>query len=270
MIRKEFQMISSEQNDSISSHAPGLLTAEDTPSAKATWPVRQARMAGVLYLVVAVLGAFAQVVRVQVRVPGDAVATAANVVAKADLMRLSFVADLTQNLVWLLFAMALYPLLKRAGKNLARAVVIFVVVSVAIAMVNMVNQMAAILVATNPVYATGFGVDGSHTLVLLFMDLQFYGYLIAQMSWLWLFALGLLAYRSDMFPRWLGVLLMLGTVAYVIHSLAQFFAFSFAPQLSSAMVIPEILSEVSLLLYLLIKGVKTPRVPAPGLVGTSK
>ena len=143
-------------------------------------------------------------------------------------------------LVWLFFAMALYRLLQHAGKNLARAVV----VSVAIAMVNMVNQMAAIVVATNPAYATGFGVEGSHALVLLFMDLQFYGYLIAQMSWLWLFALGLLAYRSGMFPRWLGVLLMLGTVAYVIHALAQFFAFSFAPGLSSIMVIPEILSEV--------------------------
>jgi len=94
--------------------------------------------------------------------------------------------------------------------------------------------------------------------------------LIAQMSWLWLFALGLLAYRSGMFPRWLGVLLMLGTVAYVIHALAQFFAFSFAPGLSSIMVIPEILSEVPLLLYLLIKGVKTPRVARPGLVWTSK
>jgi Domain of unknown function (DUF4386) len=173
-------------------------------------------------------------------------------------------------LVRLFFAMALYRLLQHAGKNLARAVVIFVVVSVAIAMVNMVNQMAAIVVATNPAYATGFGVEGSHALVLLFMDLQFYGYLIAQMSWLWLFALGLLAYRSGMFPRWLGVLLMLGTVAYVIHALAQFFAFSFAPGLSSIMVIPEILSEVPLLLYLLIKGVKTPRVARPGLVWTSK
>jgi hypothetical protein len=253
-------MTSAQQSDQITTPAQDPLTSKGTPSAPTTSPVRQARMAGLLYLVVAVLGAFAQVVRVQVRAPGDAVATAANVVAKADLMRLSFVADLTQNLVWLFFAMALYRLLKHAGKNLARAVVIFVVVSVSIAMANMVNQMAAILVATNPAYATGFGVEGSHALVLLFMDLHFYGYLIAQMSWLWLFALGLLAYRSDMFPRWLGVLLMLGTVAYVIHALAQFFAFSFAPGLSSAMVIPETISEASLLLYLLIKGVKTPRV----------
>ena len=168
-------------------------------------------------------------------------------------------ADLTQNLVWLFFAMALYRLLQHEGKNLARAMVIFVVVSVTIAMANMINQMAAIIVATEPAYAAGFGVEGANAMVLLFMELHFYGYLVAQMSWLWLFALGLLAYRSGMFPRWLGILLMVGTVAYVIHALAQFFAFSFAPVLASVMVVPEILSEVSLLLYLLIKGVREPR-----------
>ena len=233
-----------------------------TPQTTAS-PARKARMAGVLYLVVAVLGAFAQVIRVQTYVPGDATATAANVVAKIDLLRLSFVADLTQNLVWLFFAMALYRLLQHSGKNLARATVIFVIVSVAVAMANMINQMGAIVVATNPAYVSGFGVAGSNALVLLFMELHFYGYLVAQMSWLWLFALGMLAYRSDLFPRWLGILLMVGTVAYVIHSVAEFFAFSFAPGLSSAMVVLEIVSEVALLLYLLIKGVKTPSVAKP-------
>lgn len=246
-------MTSALQHDST-----GISTSDTTPS-----PARKARMAGLLYLVVAVLGGFAQVIRLQAYVPGDATATAANVLGSVDMLRLSFVADLTQNLVWLFFAMALYRLLQHAGKNLARAMVVFVVVSVAIAMANMINQMGAIVVATNPAYAAGFGVDGSNALVLLFMDLHFFGYLVAQMSWLWLFALGMLVYRSGMFPRWLGILLMVGTVAYIIHALSQFFAFSFAPVLASTMVIPEIVSEVALLLYLLIKGVKTSRLVTP-------
>ena len=262
-------MTSAQQNDSISTRVPDVFAAEPTAAQGLTSPVRQARIAGMLYLVVAVLGAFAQIVRLQAYVPGDASATAANVVAKIGILRLSFVADLTQNLVWLFFAMALYRLLQHAGKNLARAMVIFVVVSVSIASLNMINQMGAIVVATNPAYATAFGVDGSNALVLLFMDLHFYGYLIAQMSWLWLFALGLLGLRSGMFPRVLGILLMVGTVAYVIHALAQFFAFSFAPGVASAMVIPETLSEAALLLYLLIKGVKTPRVATPATAASS-
>lgn len=56
--------------------------------------VRLARMAGLLYLVVAIFGGFAQIVRVNVYEPGNASATSANIVANATLVRLSFVADL--------------------------------------------------------------------------------------------------------------------------------------------------------------------------------
>jgi hypothetical protein len=73
--------------------------------------VRLARMAGLLYLVVAIFGGFAQIVRVTVYEPGDAAATAAKIVANATLVRLSFVADLVQALVWLVLAVTLYRLL---------------------------------------------------------------------------------------------------------------------------------------------------------------
>ena len=43
--------------------------------------VRLARVAGLLYLVVAIFGGFAQIVRVNVYVPGDADTTTANIVA---------------------------------------------------------------------------------------------------------------------------------------------------------------------------------------------
>jgi hypothetical protein len=48
--------------------------------------------------------------------------------------------------------------------------------------------------------------------VLLLVDLKQYGYLIAQLTCLWLFALGLLGFRSGMFPRWLSFLLTAATV----------------------------------------------------------
>jgi hypothetical protein len=221
--------------------------------------VRQARMAGLLYLLVAVFGAFAQIVRVRVYAPDSAAMTAANVVAHASLVRLSFVADLVQALVWLVLAMVLYRVLRHAGRSLARAMVIFVVVSVGITMLNMVFQLGALLVATTPTYAGALGPGGSHALVLLLMNLQHYGYLIAQLSWLWLFAIGLLGYRSGVFPRPLSVLLMLGTVCYVVDALLQFLAPNLANVSANVFVLPETLSEVSLLAYLLIKGVRTPR-----------
>ncbi len=224
--------------------------------------VRLARVAGLLYLVVAVFGGFAQIVRVNVYAPGDAVATSANIAANATLVRLSFVADLIQAMVWLVLAVTLYRLLAHAGRNIARAMVVFVAVSAAITCLNMVNQYGAVLVATNPSHATGLGADGSHTLVLLLMDLQHYGYLIAQLTWWWLFALGLLGYRSGMFPRWLSFLLMLGTVCYVVDALTRFLAPSFADTSAGVFVVPETICELALLAYLLIKGVRTPHLAA--------
>jgi hypothetical protein len=59
-----------------------------------------------------------------------------------------------------------------------------------------------------------------------------------------------------MFPRPLALVLMLTTVCYMVDALQQFLA----PGLDippAVFVIPEILSEVALLLYLLIKGVRT-------------
>lgn len=219
--------------------------------------VRLARTAGLLYLVVAIFGGFAHAVRVTVYEPGDAAATAANIVAHQTLVRLSFVADLIQAMVWLVLAVTLYRMLAHAGRNIARAMVVFVSVSAAIATLNLVNQYGALLVATHDSYAGAFGADGSHALVLLLMDLQHYGYLVAQLTWLWLFALGLLGYRSGLFPRWLCFLLMLGTVCYVVDALTQFLAPSFADTSAAVFLLPEILCEVALLAYLLIKGVRT-------------
>jgi Domain of unknown function (DUF4386) len=227
-------------------------------------PKRLARTAGVFYLVVAICGGFAHAVRVQVYVPGDAAATAANVVANASLVRTSFVADLVDATFFLLTVMALYQLLHHVNKVVARAMVVSVVVAVAIKALNLVTQLQAVLVATEPAYAGAFGARGSDAMVLLLLDLQHNGYLVAQIFFgLWLFPLGLLAYRSGMFPRPLGVVLMTGTVAYLLDVALQFIAPALADATNPVIVVVVTVSEVSMLAYLLIKGVTTENAPRP-------
>ncbi len=230
-------------------------------------PKRLARTAGVLYLGVAVLGGWAHgYVRATVHVPGDAAATANNVVEHASLVRYGVVADLAQATLMLFVVLALYKLLQHAGRPVARAMVVFVIVSVAITCLNMVHQFGAVLVATDPSYAAAFGADGSDALVLLLLDLQHHGYLIAQIFFgLWLFPLGLLAYRSGLFPRPIGIGLMIGAVAYLIDVPLQFLAPEFADAFSPVVLIPiVIVAEVAMLIYLLAKGVRsTPLQPAP-------
>ena len=196
--------------------------------------VRLARKAGLLYLVIAIFGAFAQVVRVRVYAPGDAATTTANLIANASLVRLSFAADLLQALVWLCLALVLHRLFAHAGTYLARAMVIFVVFSAGIASLNMVHQLGALLVATTPAYTAAFGTAGSQGMALLLMDIQHYGYLIAQLSWLWLFTLGLLGYRSGLFPPLALVLVFSAT--FFFHGQMAFSVG--APVTVSPMLIP--------------------------------
>jgi len=237
-------------NESIVTTAPQPITS----------PVRLARTAGLYYLIVGIFGGFAEVVRVNVYVPNHAAMTVRNIVDHAALVKFSVVADLVQATFALFLVLALFRLLAHVHQGLARAMVVFVVVQVAVTCLNLVHQWAALQVATDPAYRSGFGGRGSSSLVLLLMDMHHIGYVIAQIFFgLWLFPLGLLAYRSAMFPRPLGVILMVATVAYLLDTVLQLTAPSVSDVVSPIAVVPLVtIAELWMVFYLLIKGVRTP------------
>src|SRR2546423_11680319 len=98
-----------------------------------TSPKRIARIAGVLYLLVGIIGGFAEgFVEPKMYVAGDAAATAGNVVANAGLVRLGVVADLLNQTVFVCLAMALYVLLQHVHRSVARAMVILLALAAGI------------------------------------------------------------------------------------------------------------------------------------------
>jgi hypothetical protein len=181
---------------------------------------RLARIAGVLYLLVGIFGGFAEgFVDPKMNDAGDAAATAANVVANAGLVRLGVVADLLDQTFFVFLAMTLYVLLKHVHKSVAMAMLVLVTLAAGIASLNTVFLFEGLQVATTGSYLAAFGTAGVHALVLLLLDIQHYGLLIAQIFFgLWLVPLGYLAYKSGMFPRWLGSVLIVGGVCYLGHS----------------------------------------------------
>ena len=222
-------------------------------------PKRQARIAGRLYLIVAVFAAFAfNYATGRTYVPGDAAATAQSVLANGGLVRAGVIADLIQATAWIFTAMALYLLLRHVNESRARAMVILVAVGATIICINQVFPLAALLVATERGYAAAFGAAGSNALALLLLDIRHYGSLVAEIFMgLWLVPLGLLAYTSGLFPRALGVALVVGGAGWIAGSLAGLVdpvageAFN-----RSAMMLPTV-AEVWLLGYLLVKGVRS-------------
>ena len=227
---------------------------------------RLARIAGAMYLVVAVGGIFAEiVVRQRIVETGSAAATADNIRASAGLFRAGFAADLVQTTFFLLTAMALYLLLRHVNELVARAMVVLVAVSVAIMSLNLLNQWIALRVATGQ--ELGFGPGGSDALTGLFADMHHFGYLIAQMFFgLWLLPLGYLVVRSGWFPKALGVLLMVGAVGYVVDLFGRFLAPGPAETIGPIVLAPAAIGELSFVAWLLIKAVPAEepaaRIPA--------
>jgi hypothetical protein len=222
---------------------------------------RLSRIAGSLYLVVAVLGGFAElVVRAGIVEPGAGSTTAANIRASGTLFRWGFASDLIQATFFLLTAMALYLLLRHVQEMVARAMVVFVAVSVAIICLNLLNQYTALAVATGESY----GGAASDRLAGLFADMHANGYLIAQVFFgLWLVPLGYLVYRSGLFPRVLGVLLAIGCVGYLIDLFTHFLAPGVAERIEVFAALPAAVGELAFVGWLLIKGAQSPagRVP---------
>jgi hypothetical protein len=219
-----------------------------------------ARLAGLLYLIVAVCGGWAELsVRSSVKVPGDAAATAANVVENATLMRLAFSADLVNITCFLLVALVMYAILKPVDDKIALAMVVFNAMAVAIMGLNMLNHIGALLVATVPDYTVGLSSKTSNALVMLLLDMHSHGYLVGQIFFgLFLLPLGYLVYKSGYFPRVLGILLMLGCGGYLAGLVAAHLSPDFESSLTLYLGLPAGLAEVVFLLWLLVVGVRMP------------
>ena len=215
-------------------------------------PRKAAKIAGIVYLICIVLGAFSnQFVRQILIVPGDATATVNNLMANESLFRLGFVADLIFLTVWLLLPLALYKLLKPVNNIHAVLMVLFALVMVPIMFINNVFQFAALLLLNGADYLRVFETGQLQAQVMFFIDLHNHGWLMAQIFWgLWLFPFGYLVFKSGYIPKILGVLLIIAGVGYVIDFAALFLLPNFPP-------IADLLGwgELAWPLWLLIKGV---------------
>jgi hypothetical protein len=232
---------------------------QDTRTAAS--PKRRARIAGVLYLIVAVFAAFSyNVATGTVYIAGDAAATAQRVMADAGLVRTGVAADLIQAIAWVFCAMVLYLLLRHVNENWARAMVILVAVGAAIVCLNQVFPVAALLVVTKRTYMTAFGAVGSNALALLLLDIHRCGILVAQVFFgLWLVPLGYLAYKSGLFPKALGVALVAGGAGYLVGVLAVLLVPASGESVNTLVIWVPTIAEVWMLVYLLAIGVR----PAP-------
>jgi hypothetical protein len=219
---------------------------------------RTARVVALAYALMCFTGAFELMyVPKNIVVRGDAAATAVKLVASEFLVRLSLVSGLVSGASAIVFALLLYRLMKRVNQGHALLTAILLVAQVPITFLNLLNVIAALIVAQGGPLLSAFSKAQLDALAMLFLQLFSHGNLAAEIFMgLWLFPFGLLVYRSGFMPRIMGVLLIIGGFAYVIHSLAFFLVL---PGRLNAVyqvvtLVAQAAAEAPVVLWLLIKG----------------
>lgn len=215
---------------------------------------KTARIAGILYLVVAVCSGFAFIVRSNLIVPGDASKTISNITNSEMLFRISLTSDLIGQIFFVLTVLILYKLLRTVNKNQARVMIAFALIPVPIACISMVNQFTMLQILNKADFS--FSLNQLHSQVILFLESHDYGILIAQVFWgLWLFPLGYLVFKSTYIPKIIGILVMFSGLGYVADSFGKFLFSGYNISIS----LFTFIGELVFIFWLLIKGIKTQK-----------
>ena len=217
-----------------------------------------ARLAGFLILLIAVLAPFSILYLPSTFiVPGDAAATASNILASDGLFRLGIVVDSVVILLEIVVIAILYVLLRPVNRTLA-LVAVFARLAMTVVMgVNLFNSFGVLLLLSDAAYLTVFEPDQLHALVLLFLNLHESGVYIWQVFFaLHWAAVGYLVFKSGYFPRILGIMLMVTCLGYLMDSFAVLFPSSEAVSIvASVLLAAGVIGELSFTFWLLIKGV---------------
>jgi hypothetical protein len=216
-----------------------------------------ARTAGWIYLTVAVTGGFSMLYVPSLIVIGDAEATLRNIAASEALLRLGLVCGLACQALFVFLGLALYRLLADVDRARARLMVGLVITGAAVAFLNMLNQVPALVVASGAPYLDAFTPAQRPAIAMLFLGLHAEGIVLAKVFFgLWLVPLGLLIVRSGFLPKVLGWLLVVGGVGYVVDVPVHFLAPHVAAAVTPIATAPSGVAEVSLILWLLVKGAR--------------
>ena len=213
------------------------------------------RITGAGYLLIFITGFFANFyVLESLIVDGDSVKTISNIMDNAQQFHWGLFAFVVMVLIDFLLAFPLYALLRPVNKWQSRIGALLRIINAFLFGLALVNlfRVSALLRHPSP---ENIIADEVMSLLTNFnyiwtIGLIFFG--------LHLLVLGMLIYKAGYFPRWIGFLLFIAGAGYLIDSNAQLFLNSYDTYknvFEMVVVIPSVIGEFSLTLWLLIRGV---------------
>jgi hypothetical protein len=216
-----------------------------------------ARIGGVFYLVVIAVGALGEaVVRGRIVVPGDAAATAANLRSLEWLWRLGVAGEVVLLSCATVLSLILYVLLRRISRDLALLVILFNLVSIAVEGVAAVSLASALFPLGSAPYLRTFTPEQINAMTMLAIRWHTTGFGVALIFFGFeCVILGYLIYQSRYFPKFIGVFMAVAGACYIINSFALLLSPPLASRLFPLILLPPFVGELSLALWLVVKGV---------------
>ena len=214
-------------------------------------PVRHARTAGVLYLLIIVCGiGGAGLVRGPLVVEGDAAQTVANLLAAELAFRLSLLADVVMALSDVALAALLYFLLRPISQTLSLLAMVFRLVQAAILGLNLLTLHTAGALLHDGSLPAG----QRDAWVMRLLDAHAAGYDLG----LFFFGVdcllvGVLVIRAGFLPRTVGGMMLAAGLVYLVGSAVHVVAPVWLGALAPAYLVP-VLAEGAFCLWLLVKG----------------
>lgn len=217
-----------------------------------------ARLAGLLWLLTAVTGGFGLfTIRSRVIVPGDAAATAANIMASESLYRAAIVSTLVSQVLLFFLGLTLFRLFREVDKRLATVLLASVMMTVGLAVINTLNHFGALMVLSQSEFLKAFPRPQLDALAMVFVRLaNGPGQGLVEIFWApYYVSFGLLVLRSRLLPKIFAILLIAMGAGFAINILQKFLVPPFHPAVFTqiAMALGG-LGGIPTMLWLLIKG----------------
>ncbi|MGE4366242.1 DUF4386 domain-containing protein [Thermomonas sp.] len=210
---------------------------------------RDARVAGMLYLIVVAAGMFC-LAWVPARV-GEGIESA---IAHADAFRAGIAAFLLMQIAFLLLPLSLYRLLADVDRATAIAMVALATVSVPIGLVAAGHRLEALSLMQSA------NANPSELMRAAFANnIERYGQTLrlASLFWgLWLLPFGWLVLRSGRLPRLLGIFLILGGIGYAARVFGGLWPGFLESAFARNATLPAAVGEIGSCVWLLVAGVR--------------
>jgi len=218
---------------------------------------RYARIAGSLYLVIAVFGAFAiGYVSSVIVAAGDPTTTVTNLLANQDLFGLGVFADVVVMLTEIVLSVMLFVLFKPTSLTLSMIAMVARLTMVAVMAVNLLVHVMPLGLLRGAADPTSLAPELLQSVAALFETHRYGIYVWDMFFGAHLAALGYLVSKSGYFPRLLGIAIMIGSLGYFLEGLVKvtFIDNATIGPVVVGLLVVATLSELAFAFWLLIKG----------------